>query len=164
MDPREIGRQAGVERAGHWVLNEDLLWNLGRCLHVLGRHAAENCGAWGDALVEARVVGEGMRLAYLSRIGPGGGLAQEIEDARQLDGASSRHTVVVEAIATAGPGLSAATRLVATDLFHAFGAPEVRQIAGNDALRIRYLGGDGDLRRWAEPLGIELSDEAVAGA
>jgi len=66
-------------------------------------------------------------------------------------------------VATVGSALSAATRLVATDLFHAFGSPEVRQIAGDGALRARYLGGDGELRAWAEQHGIAVSDETVAG-
>jgi len=65
------------ERPGSWVLNEALVWDLGRCLHLLGRHAAENCGAWGDALLDARVVGQNMRLAHLHRMG-GFGHAEEI--------------------------------------------------------------------------------------
>ena len=161
IDPREINRP-GVEREGQWILNEDLLWHVGRCLHILGRHAAENCGAWGDALVEVRIVGKEMRLAYFHRMAPGT-LAQEIDGTRPLDGAVSRHTVVVDAIATAGQGLTAATRLVATDLFHAFGSPEVRQIAADGTLRAAHLGGDGGLRAWAEAHGSPVTDDAVAG-
>jgi hypothetical protein len=70
---------------------------------------------------------------------------------------------VVEALATVGPALATATRLVATDLFHAFGSPEVRQITPDGALRSGYLGGDAELRPWAEQRGIEVSDETVPG-
>jgi hypothetical protein len=160
MDPRT--GPMGQELPGSWILNESLLWELGRCLHLLGRHAAENCGAWGDALVEARLIGSAMHLAYLHRMA-GFEHAEEIAGGRELNGAASRHTFVVEAVATVGPDLSATTRLVATDLFHAFGSPEVRQITNDGALRSRYLGGNAELRAWAEQRGIELTDETVAG-
>jgi hypothetical protein len=159
-DPR-TGPMA-QEVPGKWILNEALLCELGRCLHLLGRHAAENCGAWGDALVEARLMGTGMRLAYLMWMG-GFGHPEEIAGGRELNEANSRHTLVVEALATVGPALATATRLVATDLFHAFGSPEVRQITPDGALRSGYLGGDAELRPWAEQRGIEVSDETVPG-
>jgi hypothetical protein len=155
-------RDPRSEHPDTWILNEGLVLNLGRCLHLLGRHAVENCGAWGDALVGVRLVGHAMRLAHLQRTG-GPERAAEIAGGRELQEAVSRHTLVVEAASTLGPALSAATRLVATDLFHAFGSAEVRQIDGAGTLRARYLGGDGELRAWAEQHGITVSDETVAG-
>jgi hypothetical protein len=155
-------RQDAGEGAGSLIINEQLLWKLGRCLHVLGRHAVENCGAWGDALVEARLVGHSMRLAYLHRMGAFAH-AEEVSGGRELDEAVSRHTIVVEAAATMGPALTASVRLMATDLFHAFGSKEVRQIAPDGALRARYLGEERELRAWAESHGIDVSDETVAG-
>lgn len=121
-------RQRAGEGSGSWIVNEELLWKLGRCLHLLGLHAVENCGAWGDAVVEARLVGDSMRLAYLHRM-VGFPHAEEISGGRELDEAVSRHTIVVEAAATIGPAFAASVRLIATDLFHAFGSKEVRQIA-----------------------------------
>jgi hypothetical protein len=140
-----------------WVLDERLLWLLGCCLHLLGRHAVQNCGGWGDALVEARVIGKDMQLAYILQMGPAA-LPRAVEPTRTINEAVSRHSVVVEAIARVGQALSAATRLVAMDLFHAFGSPEVRQITAQGALRYRSLGGNGELRRWAEDRGIDLSE------
>jgi hypothetical protein len=107
-------------------------------------------------------MGTGMRLAYLMWMG-GFGHPEEIAGGRELNEANSRHTLGVEALATVGPALATATRLVATDLFHAFGSPEVRQITPDGALRSGYLGGDAELRPWAEQRGIEVSDEAVPG-
>jgi hypothetical protein len=139
-----------------------LVLNLGRCLHLLGRHAVENCGAWGDALVEARLAGESMRLAYVHRMG-GGERAEEITGGRELQEAVSRHTILVEAASTVGPSLAIATRLIATDLFQAFGCPEVRQVDGAGALRARYLGGDGELRAWAQRHGIAVTYDTLPG-
>jgi hypothetical protein len=158
-DPR---RTMSGDHPGVWILNEELLWELGRCLHLLGRHAAGNCGAWGDGLLEARVVGQDMRLAYQHWMS-GFGFPEAVQGGQVLQGASSRHTVLVEAIAAVSQALSAATRLVATDVFHAFGSPEVRQITADGALRAGYLGGSSDLQAWAEQHGIQLSDEPVAG-
>ena len=127
-DPRRGAE--GDERSDILVLNTALLSVIGRCLHVLGDHAVRHCGAWGDALVEARLVGERMQLGYSQRIGFE--TYEPIAGGRMLDAASSRHTVVVEATATVGQALSAAVRLIATDILHDFGSPEVRQIAGDE--------------------------------
>jgi hypothetical protein len=87
-----------------------------------------------------------------------------IERGEELREAPSSHTITVEAASAVGPDLARATRLVATDMFHAFGSAEVRQIAADGTLRTRYLGGDGELRAWAQRHGIDVGDEAVTGA
>jgi hypothetical protein len=159
-------RDPAGEHAEIWLLNERLMWDVGRCLHLLGQHAVRNCGAWGDALIEAKLVGKSeqpMRLIFMQRLMHGAERPAEIEGGRQLSVAQSQHTLVVEATASIGPGLVTATRLFATDLFHAFGSPEVRQITPDGALRVRHLGGDGALRGWADQHGIAVSDESVAG-
>jgi hypothetical protein len=153
----------GPGQAGTLILNEVLLWELGRCLHTLGRHAVENCGAWGDALAEVRVIGPGMRLAYLHQFGGGYGQIEPIAGGRELEEATSRHTIVVEGASSVGQDLSAATRLLATDIFHAFGSPEVRQIAPDGTLRARYLPATPEFRAWAEARGIAVSEEPIAG-
>ena len=89
--------------------------------------------------------------------------SEEIERGHVLPEAVSTHTITVEAASTVGPDLARATRLIATDLFHAFGSAEVRQIAADGGLRTRYLGGDGELRAWAQGHGIDVSDETVTG-
>ena len=67
VDPRT--GPAGDPRSEIFVLDESLLWEIGRCLHIVGQHAAERCGAWGDALVEARLIGQRMQLSFLHRVG-----------------------------------------------------------------------------------------------
>jgi hypothetical protein len=44
------------ERPDTWIDNETLVFTVARELRLLGRHAAENAGCWGDCLVEARVI------------------------------------------------------------------------------------------------------------
>lgn len=159
-------RDPKSDHAEMWILNERIVWDVGRCLHLLGQHAVRNCGAWGDALVEAKLsgkTGQAMRLVFMQRLTGGAERPAEIAGGYELQVAESRHTVVVEATAAIGRDLVAATRLVATDLFHAFGSPEVRQIAPDGALRVRHLGGDGALRAWVDSHGIAVSDEIVAG-
>jgi hypothetical protein len=149
-----------------WILNERLMWDVGRCLHLLGQHAARNCGAWGDALVEVKLVekmGRPMRLAWMQALAQAAARPAEVDGGRPLAVAESRRTVLVEATAALGPDLISATRLVATDLVHAFGSAEVRQITPTGALRIRHLGGEPALREWAEQHGIAVSDEFVPG-
>jgi hypothetical protein len=149
-----------------WIPTEKLMWAIGRCLLLLGRHAARNCGAWGDALVEVKLVeqtGRPMRLAWMQTLYAGLEEPVEVDRGRPLPVAESKRTVLVEAIAAIGPDLVAAARLVATDLFHAFGSAEVRQIAPDNALRIRHLGSEAALRQWAAQHGIAVSDELVPG-
>jgi hypothetical protein len=158
-DPRRAWQ--GGERPDAWILNEQLLFQLARSLLLLGRHAGENCGAWGDALVEARLVSpKPMRLAYL--FGPHN-QADEIDGGRQLPSpVVSRATTVIDGLARPGPELLVTTRLLATGLFHAFGSPEVRQITPDGRLRIRHIHDDHtQLRAWAERHGIEITDETV---
>ena len=136
-------RDPASEHTELWILNERLVWDIGRCLRLLGQHAVRNCGAWGDALVEARLVakaGQGMRLVFMQPLVPGSVGPAEMAGGRELYVAESGHTVVVEATTAVGPPLVVATRLLATDLFHAFGSPEVRQIAAG-----------WDSARWALP-------------
>jgi hypothetical protein len=155
-------RQGPAERVGRWVINEALLYDTARCLRAVGRHARDHTGAWGDALAEARMIGSQMSLTYLD---PYGLVAEPVEGRHTLDGLlASRHTLTVDAIAGGDQDLLASTRLVATDLFHAFGSPEVRQIAPGGELRIRHIHGDhAQLRRFAEERGVEITEEALGG-
>jgi hypothetical protein len=158
FDPR---RRPG-EGTGTWVLDEDLLLAMARTLRLLGRHARDHTGAWGDALVEAHVIGTELQLACLDQWGMS---AEAIEGARTLEGPlSSRHTLPVDAIAGRDQNVLASARLVATDLFHAFGSPEARQIAADGTLRIRHIHGDhAELRRFAAERGVEITEEVLGG-
>lgn len=92
-------RRRPGEGTGTWVLNEDLLLTVARTLHLLGRHASDNTGAWGDALVEAQVIGTELQLAYLMRAdeGDNGPLGEVV--ARSVRHSIERHVLP----ALAGP-------------------------------------------------------------
>jgi hypothetical protein len=53
------------------------------------------------------------------------------------------------------------TRLVAADLFNAFGAAEVQQIDDSGRIRTRYLPADNRFPKFAAVCGVELSEERV---
>jgi Putative DNA-binding domain len=156
VDPRE-GRR---ELIGTWVLNENLLWDIARCLRVVAFHARDHTGVWGDVLVEARLIGSEMELSYLGQFGLS---AQPIEGGHTLDGPlTSRHTLALDGIVGTDQDLLASTRLVATDLFNAFGSAEVLQLTPDGTLRIRYIHGeDAEIRRLAEEGGGEVTEDTV---
>jgi Putative DNA-binding domain len=159
-DPR---RGQEYEADESWVLNEALLFRIARCLYLLGRHATQRTGAFGDALVEARVVGSHMRLAFLDFMG----FPAVVDRSRTLEGSVvSRHTVTVDALAGRDQDLLAAAHLVTNDLFHAWGSPEVRHVAADGTLRLGYFRtgqGQEGLRRFAEERGVPISEQAVEG-
>jgi hypothetical protein len=66
---------------------------------------------------------------------------ERIEGARRVQGpVVSRHTVVIEEVVSTVQATLAATRLLVTDLFHALGSPEVRQLLPDGALlRVTYF-------------------------
>jgi hypothetical protein len=60
--------------------------------------------------------------------------------------------------------LLSAARLVSSDLFQAFGSPEVRHVTPDGKLRKRYFRGDTrQLFKLAEDHGVDLTDEPVPG-
>jgi hypothetical protein len=132
-------------------------------LSLLGRHAVNNTGAFGDVLLEAHLVGSKMRLAYLFQLGPVT-TPEEVAGGRTINVAVSPHTLPLTAIAGSGQDLLSATRLVATDLFNAFGSPEVRHVAPDGTLRVRYFPTRSEeVRRFAAEDGIPVSDEPAPG-
>lgn len=147
-----------------WIVNIDLLMALARSIKLLGRHAVENTGAAGDVVLEARrVTSVPMHLAYLHHMGPVS-LPEEIDGGRLIRNASSRHTLPLGALAGGAQDLLTAARLVATDLFNAFGSPEVRHVAADGSLRPGYFGvGWQEVAGIAEEDGVLITKEAVPG-
>jgi hypothetical protein len=141
------------------ISNINLIWEVGRSLRLLGRHAVENAGAWGDAVVVARLFGKEMQLTYLAH----GGMFEEAVNERPLVGPiESRHTLPLESLAGPDQELLLGTRLVVTDLFNAFGSPEVQQIDESGRLRIRYLPGGKEFLEFAAGCEVKVSEERVA--
>jgi hypothetical protein len=60
--------------------------------------------------------------------------------------------------------LLASARLVAADLYNAFGSPEVRHITADGKLRVGHFRGDTQqLQQLAGERGVVLTDEGVPG-
>jgi hypothetical protein len=73
-------------------------------------------------------------------------------------------TVVLDGIARIGSPVLAANRMIATDLSHAIGSPEVRHVTPDGRIRVGYVhGGQPQLRQWAERRGIKITEESVPG-
>lgn len=157
-------RPQADERPGTMIVNVDLLCILARWLGLVGRHAAENAGAYGDVLLAARIAGQdSMSLGYFPLLQQPS-FVDEIEGGRALRApVTSQATATVDALAATSGPLLAATRLLATELFHAFGSPEVRHITPDGRLRVLYFPDQPGLRAWAAQRGVELTEEDVAG-
>jgi hypothetical protein len=159
QDPRQ-----NADGTDTWIVNEHLVMALARAMKLLGRHAVENTGAAGDVVLEAKLVGSlPLRLAYLHHIGPAS-IPEEVDGGRAIGHANSRHTLPLGALVGGAQELLAASRLVATDLFNAFGSPEVRHIAADGSLRPGYFGlGWQQVARIAGEDGVSITEEAVPG-
>lgn len=154
-------RGAGNENEpGNWFLNFRLLWAIAQSLRLAGLHARDHAGAYGDVLVQASVVGAGLRMAYLAPMG----FVEGVAGGPTLEGpVSTSHTLTLDALTGLDQDLLAASRLVAADLFQAFGSPEVLHLAPNGAIRIRYHGDQQQLAALAEQKGVEVSNQTAAG-
>ena len=102
-----------------------------------------------------------MRLAYRDQYDH----ADEVQGGRVLRApVVSEHTLLLESLVGADSELLSAARLVASDIFQAFGSPEVRHITADGKLRRLYFRGDTrELFRLAEDRGVEVTDEHVPG-
>jgi hypothetical protein len=140
------------------ILNESLVWTMASCLRLVGAHSVETVGCFGEAATEVRLIGPEMELCYSVH-----GFLQRAEGSVPTAGPlASRHTVMLEALAGRVQALLATARPFLMDLFQAFGAPEVRQIAHDGSLRIGYFMGQAEIRRWAETGGVAITERDVA--
>jgi hypothetical protein len=137
------------------VPNANLIWEVARALRLLGRHAVENSGAWGEAVVVARLGGKSMVLTYLMD----GRFEQQYTE-KGFDGPiDSRHTLLLESIAGEDQDLLASSRLVVGDLVNALGSSEINQIDPEGRIRTQYVRTDAQFIQFAEDCGVELSGD-----
>jgi hypothetical protein len=139
---------AGRTVAGHTLLKASVAM-----LRLIGRHAVQNAGVAGDAVVELRLLGPQIHLGafVLSAV-------ERIREARPVTGtSSSRHTVPLAQLTGDAQPLLAATALMLSDIYNAFGLAEVSFLTPAGAMRSVYF--SGQTRQWAEEHGVELTDE-----
>jgi hypothetical protein len=132
-----------------------LIWRAAAALRLVGRSAVRNAGAFGDAVVEARLLGPLMLLARTHS----GGLVEPYFRTPFIRGARSRHTLPLEALAGDPQGLLAGVRVMLADIVNAFGLAELPHIAPDGTLRSRHFPEGWKIPEWAEQHGVAITEE-----
>ena len=106
-------------------------------LGVLVEHATQHCGAAGDAITCAALIGATLDTFALVHSRQGTDLA--LEGSHEIRNPQRNyHQINLEDCQAGGRRLSVG-RMLLTDVFQAFGMPEVLQISSAGALRRRYF-------------------------
>ena len=146
------GREAPSDGGPLPVINVGLLWTTVKALNLVAAHAL-NVGGWGEVPVELTVFGPPRVLTWVAH----GHFLEPIAGARVLhDDVVSRHTFLLSDLTARTQALLAATRLLLTDVFNAFGSPEVRALTQSGALSAEYVAGAPDVRSWAQQNDIAI--------
>lgn len=128
-----------------WVL----IRATARCLNIAVCHAVDHAGAYGDILVEARLIGPmPLRLGRLEF----GTVVTPFTPAVPLP-LTSRHTVLTDALVVgACQEILAVTCLLLTDIVQAMGLPEITELREDGAI----VSPEPWLRDWAEGAGVTV--------
>jgi hypothetical protein len=137
------------------LLLTGLIWRTAAAMRVAGRSAVRNSGAFGDAVVEARLLGPLMLLARSHS----GGLVEPYFRTPFVRGARSRHTLPLQALAGKPQNVLASVRVVLADIVNAFGLAELPHIVPDGTLRLRYFPSDCNVPKWAERHDVATTDE-----
>jgi hypothetical protein len=144
---------------GVFVDDETLVNGAVSALGLLVDHASHRCGAVGDAIAEAQIVGPDARPYLIGhhRQGPW----HEWTGARRVSSfPTSRHQINLEDCRSA-QGLLIAARMFLTDVFQVFGVAEVPQITADGELRRPYFRSDYPLDSWATPNAVPVVREEL---
>lgn len=138
------------------ILSNHVTLGVARELRLLGLHAQDHAGAYGDAAILTRITaeGRGVALAYSDAHG-----FVEIHDRLiVLPEVRSEVTLPVDALATDDTSLLAAAWIVTTDLFQSFGVPEARLVSREGRIRGGLFSAEEQrrIRAFAQQRGVEL--------
>lgn len=147
-------RQLNSRDGDGTVMGSSIVLAAATCLHVVGAHAAR-AGAFGDAAIHVRAVGEEMRLGYLRD-----GLVQHYPTALDFQEVHSRHTFPLQPLSVAGRDLFLAVRQSVGQMFNGFGRAEVPHISDDGTLRLAYFD-DTDFTGWARSRDLPTTEERV---
>lgn len=153
------------------VADENLVLSLVQMLSLAGSYMIERARTGGDALARANIFlpagegeeGEGVRLVHFRGFG---NRAQEWSRSRRMRAPLRlTHTINLESLFRARELLITARTLL-TEVFQAFGVPEVPQITTDGQLRRRYFVTQRhrQLQEWAEREGLEVIDSTLPQA
>lgn len=129
-------------------------------LRLLSDHSTVGVGAHGDAVARCELLtgANDVRLGYYEH----GSIWDRYDTARILRSAPTvgNHTVSLDAILGSPVEWLAAGRVLLTDLFHAFGVPEVPQITNEGHLR-RVFWRNTRLDTWPSVAGVPVTDDVI---
>ncbi len=151
---REPPRRDGAESSGSIRVDDEwLVCEALTILDLLAQHAAETCGASGDAAIEATLVSHlPMNLTH-DRGGRGAWTHHPIDSAP-----IGRHTVNLDEIVAYPRAVVVATRMVVNDLFQGFGQPECPQVTADGGFNLPFFssGIAGRVQQTAEQNGLDV--------
>lgn len=128
-------------------------------LALLTAHAVRNCGAAGEALIEATLIAD-----HPMRLGHPRGAPSDSWNSGSVESAPiGRHTVDIDEITKSSTGLVIAARMVLNDLVQGFGVAESPQLTPDGALRRPCFRNRarGHVEQEAERFGLELVGEQL---
>lgn len=132
------------EGEDHPVFHTGLTWETAKALNVVAAHAAR-AGSWGELAIETAVFGPRRYLARLDY----GHFPTPIANVRSVGhDLVARRTVDLADVRVGPRELLAATRVLLTDIFNAFGAAEVMVLTREGGINAHYA--DQGLASWAE--------------
>jgi hypothetical protein len=144
------------QRDGQQVLlASHLVFATVGALRILGRHAMRT-GAFGDAVVEVRVLTPRVLLGYAYD-----GLIESYPSGLLVGEARAQLTLPLQSLASDAQEVLIAARFTLTDIFNAFGVAEVSHIAPDGTLRLRYFPAGYHLVAWAQRHGVATSEQSV---
>lgn len=155
-----LWRQGDVNDNIGPCINDEWLVNVAvSAIDLLVDHAVGRCGTVGDAIVQTQVYPSGVRQHTLVH-GRNGYMAEWDGSRRLSHFPTGSHQLNLEDCQS-GTGLLVAARMVLTEVFQAFGVPEVPQIDDAGTIRRAYIQHENraDIQRWADARGVQLSDD-----
>ena len=132
-----------------------LVWRTAAALRLAGRSAIRNAGAFGDAIVETRLLGPHMLLAH----SPDNMPPEPYFRTPLIRFARSQHTLPLSSLAGEPQELLVTVRIVLSDIVNAFGLAELPHIAPDGTLRSRYFPAGWKIPEWAERHGVVTTQE-----
>jgi hypothetical protein len=133
------------------VAADRLVWLVLKSLRLVGL-AAQRAGVYGDIAMTAQLGQIPMRLTGNLR---NPSLKEQRLVARDI---TSRHTFPVEALARPSQDMLRCARLLLNDVANAFGSPEIKQLADDGTIRLRYFTDNG-MRDLAQLFDLPTTDE-----
>jgi hypothetical protein len=142
-------------------VTENLLVELtAPALRFLVAHAIENTGCFGDTSVEVAIQGANLEWVWFD-----GPFPQRSDDPKYLQGPiRSRKTISLDSLHDSPQELLSATSILVADLVQAFGKAEVKPVASDGTIRIKYFDPQRQeaIEKWAEEAGVPVSNETLA--